>query len=686
MTRALALCLLTMSFSLVALGCGDDDTGATDVSLDTCTDECTFGDRCEGETVVSCRLGASGCLVETRETCSGGCLEGSCVSSCDECPSASRSCDGTSLVVCDRDERDCLIETRTECGADGCDAAEGPAICLGAIDPCADVTRCDEPGATCAGSGEIVMCALDANGCLAETTMSCADGEACGGEPAACGGCADTCEAELFCDGDARVTCEEDATGCLVEVERTLCAADCEDGACVGGSCPDVAANLSCGTRLTMTDSGRARIDSYSCDRRTFAASESVASFRNARDARVTVAVKSDGPNRDLFLLSGESGECSGETCLASSTSSDANERLTFDVRAGELFFLAYDRAGAGDAVELELEVLCVESTCGDETTEGREGCDDGNEVAGDGCDACVVEDGFQCSGSPSVCERTCGDGEVTGAEACDDGGLTPGDGCSATCTLEPGYVCEGAPSTCRRHCGGGTVDAFLETCDDGNTRAGDGCDDACQVEEGFSCVGEPSMCTRECGNGSVASTEECDDGARRSGDGCSATCETEEGFVCTGEPSVCSRPACDLDSETCLTPIPAPGESLFLVGNLTTADRQYDRRDRCGAGGAGPADHYYEQATLINRTGSTQRIELFGTWLGDGYLFAYDTSFDASSPAAMCIGFDDDEGTTEFSRIPSITMANRQRIVVVTSTWAGAAAIGEYSVRVTTE
>lgn len=56
----------------------------------------------------------------------------------------------------------------------------------------------------------------------------------------------------------------------------------------------------------------------------------------------------------------------------------------------------------------------------------GKEECDDGNTVDGDGCNAsCQTE--------------FCGDGIVNngGAEECDDGNTVDGDGCSSTCKKE---------------------------------------------------------------------------------------------------------------------------------------------------------------------------------------------------------------------------------------------------------
>ena len=43
----------------------------------------------------------------------------------------------------------------------------------------------------------------------------------------------------------------------------------------------------------------------------------------------------------------------------------------------------------------------------------------------------------------------SCGNGVVNPGETCDDGNLAGGDGCSAVCIVEPGYRCSGTPSVC---------------------------------------------------------------------------------------------------------------------------------------------------------------------------------------------------------------------------------------------
>jgi cysteine-rich repeat protein len=117
---------------------------------------------------------------------------------------------------------------------------------------------------------------------------------------------------------------------------------------------------------------------------------------------------------------------------------------------------------------------LCVgpAPVCGNGTIDFGETCDDGNSNDSDGCaSVCLVEQGYTCTGQPSMCApNACGDGNVAGGEECDDGDMMSGDGCSATCTIEPDATCTGNnPSVC----------SFRETiCNDNMDNDGDGMTD----------------------------------------------------------------------------------------------------------------------------------------------------------------------------------------------------------------
>lgn len=185
---------------------------------------------------------------------------------------------------------------------------------------------------------------------------------------------------------------------------------------------------------------------------------------------------------------------------------------------------------------------VCTE-ICGDGLIVGNEGCDDDGTTGGDGCSAtCEVEQGWECTGEPSECTPICGDGLIRGDEGCDDDNTAIDDGCSDICAVEPGWLCAGEPSLCQEICGDGLI-VGEEGCDDGDLDPGDGCFQ-CVIEDGWSCAGEPSVCTPGCGDGIILGSEECDDANNDDGDGCSGVCVVEDGWSCEGEPSICT-PGC---------------------------------------------------------------------------------------------------------------------------------------------
>jgi cysteine-rich repeat protein len=102
----------------------------------------------------------------------------------------------------------------------------------------------------------------------------------------------------------------------------------------------------------------------------------------------------------------------------------------------------------------------CDHDTC---TTDGPLGSNCGD-CAAQVCaaDSYCCTEGWdsQCvSEAEQICEivcPVCGDGIISGAEQCDDGNTNPGDGCDATCMIENGYTCSGQPSVCTAICGDG--------------------------------------------------------------------------------------------------------------------------------------------------------------------------------------------------------------------------------------
>ena len=177
--------------------------------------------------------------------------------------------------------------------------------------------------------------------------------------------------------------------------------------------------------------------------------------------------------------------------------------------------------------------------TCGDGLLQVTEECDDGNQLAGDGCDDSCRLEYFP----------ICGNGIIEACEECDDGNTSGGDGCNSECLFESAGQCgnghlefgeqcddgnlesgDGCGPDCRRTfvCGNGVLEP-LEQCDDGNTWDGDGCNGGCDVE----------TAADRCGDGIVGLSEQCDDGCANgalgvcepafdNGDGCSVDCRWE--------------------------------------------------------------------------------------------------------------------------------------------------------------
>jgi cysteine-rich repeat protein len=170
------------------------------------------------------------------------------------------------------------------------------------------------------------------------------------------------------------------------------------------------------------------------------------------------------------------------------------------------------------------------------------------------------------CAAPPPAIED-CGDGDVEIGEECDDGDTESGDGCDDECEEQDGFECTGEPSVCVvDDCGNGEVDAG-EQCDGGPC-----CDDDCNFEPSVQMCRDASggcdaveMCTgssAQCPSDSLApSTVVCrpavntDCDVEEVCDGLSAECADD---VLVGCPDVdgidCVHPACDVSGECTTT------------------------------------------------------------------------------------------------------------------------------------
>ena len=285
-------------------------------------------------------------------------------------------------------------------------------------------------------------------------------------------------------------------------------------------------------------------------------------------------------------------------------------------------------------------------SGCGDDLLSAPEKCDDGNTMAGDGCDAhCQIEAGWACPIVGARCRAAeCGDKLMVGDEECEDGNAMAMDGCDERCRLEPGFACEmlGKPCT-------------PTVCGDGNTQGSEQCDegpDDLPFDGCYACVLEPTCgangCEARCGDGIKFPGEACDDGNLREADGCSSECKLEQGFECSEmvqePPAFVDLPIILRDMRGADLPaIPEAGiaaghvdfqnkntEEKGIVGNTLGADKKpvYAKPDNTSASTSTAANFakWYNDDPMYNRTVvDTVRLTRNGT--GD-YVFYDDTYF----------------------------------------------------------
>jgi len=119
---------------------------------------------------------------------------------------------------------------------------------------------------------------------------------------------------------------------------------------------------------------------------------------------------------------------------------------------------------------------------------DGAEECDDGNNVAGDGCSStCRVEEGYRCFSNCAgrdLCRAICGGSPPPPAASYSD--HPPLSSWSSLRHTET--HCNTMQHTAT-HCNIDGRQTFLEECDDSNTESGDGCSSTCSVEDGFFCI-----------------------------------------------------------------------------------------------------------------------------------------------------------------------------------------------------
>lgn len=193
--------------------------------------------------------------------------------------------------------------------------------------------------------------------------------------------------------------------------------------------------------------------------------------------------------------------------------------------------------------------------------------------------------------------EAVCGNSAIEDGETCDDGDTDSEDGCSATCQVEDGYECSGEPSICEveengGHCGNGNHQPSNdEQCDDGNNVNGDGCSATCSIEDGYECVddGNLSICTATEGNlvfhkylctGAPTLSREINgpsaEGTFVAPESCNPQSGVSFSFIYQADKDDTSPPYPGLDDETPFTPFAGTtdGDGELTVSDLSTDGR----------------------------------------------------------------------------------------------------------------
>lgn len=142
---------------------------------------------------------------------------------------------------------------------------------------------------------------------------------------------------------------------------------------------------------------------------------------------------------------------------------------------SGTIWGKIKERASILRAVVKEKVYSYIPQTCGNSAVEGREECDDGNTVNGDGCSC-------SCYNEPVGVDH-CGNG------ICEPGEMDPvvinsyGD-MAPRCLQDCDVHDNPNPPPHTIVCGNCMVDAGGEECDDGNRRDRDGCSNYCRIDE----------------------------------------------------------------------------------------------------------------------------------------------------------------------------------------------------------
>src|SRR5688572_10028727 len=487
---------------------------------------------------------------------------------------------------------------------DGSTCAAAQPVCI--INPCGngrvDTGETCDDGNILSGDGCSPTCGNEScgNG-LVEPGERCDDNNTTNGD-----GCSGDCLSLEECGngiidvktgGSASERCDDGNTvagdGCRADCkEREFCnngfldpGEVCDDGQPTGGPCsPDCMSGLGCGNGFL--DPGE------ECD------DANVMDNDDCRFPSCKHAVCGDGvDNTDGIRVE----ECDDGTGGVPAESVDCNLDCTLsecgDGKVNQVDLEECDNGTTNDTAGCDND--CTIPVCGD-------GHVNAVKTPAEQCDPGAV--GADTSGCDSDCTTPeCGDNHInksftptggTEPEGCDDGDQTAGDGCSAVCRIES--------------CGNGITEAVNgEECDDGDTNDLNACRNNCQTPrcgDGVDSVSEPCdtgmdsqtcniNCTvPACGDGRVNTAftpsgavgpEQCDDNGTTNGDGCSSTCQLEPFAL-----------------------------SVSVVGNGTGNVASVPTGINCGTGGSA-CGAIYPAGTMVALTATPAANATFNGWGG---------------------------------------------------------------------
>jgi cysteine-rich repeat protein len=526
-------------------GGGDVDVpteGDGDDSVDGGCDptSCDDGNACNG--VEACTI--DGACVQTRPPADGApcdraagpghvvpghcfvelCRPETCGNSITD---SGEDCDDGNLVDGDGCDADCTVSCNfTEECDDGnaCNGTEGCTghRCVPGAAQLPDGTSCGD-GLVCTGALCVPSWCGD-GGTAPSTGEECDDGNDVTGD--GCDpDCSWSCHTEADCSDlelcSGTELCDTETHACepgIPAADGTPCLRSIgESGACRVGTC----AGLDCGDGVVDPDED--------CDDGNTTAGDGC-------EANCLWSCRTDAECSDLRTCDGiETCDPTEHRCLSGTPPPDGTE---------------CNRDTNPATREICLGGSCNLSICGDGFLDAvrLEECDDGNAVAGDGCEATTCT--FSCGA-----DADCGDEEAcNGVETCDPASHACAPGAEVAggtlCTMPGGEAGGCRSGSCvRRACGNGLLDPG-EECDDGNLVVGDGCEASClfSCHAGTDCREVPDD---PCSSDSCAtipggqrcerafSTDACDDG-----DPCTAD------DVCDGA-GVCRGRVIDADGDT---------------------------------------------------------------------------------------------------------------------------------------